>query len=169
MYPYTIAHSSLRAIAACTAVHRGGIVLSVAIRIKSKDLYTMRFCRIGVVCGPTHPERCSWLIMIDFYIWKKRGGVPLKPPTLPAAPTVVAPNNRFGEWRSPCAVGLRTHKPLFPGQPPTATVALFLAVMEVFFHTIAISHTHISLYMWVGCAHLAHTRELQCYIWLLLT
>ena len=54
-----IAESPLRVSARCTVVHRGGIVLSVAIRIKSKDLYTIRFCRIGVVCGPTHPERCE--------------------------------------------------------------------------------------------------------------
>jgi len=59
MYPYTIAESPLRVSARLTVVHRGGIVLSVAICIKSKDLYTIRFCRIGVVCGPTHPERCE--------------------------------------------------------------------------------------------------------------
>jgi len=54
-----IAESPLRVSARCTVVHRGGIVLSVAIHIKSKDLYTILFCRIGVVCGPTHPERCE--------------------------------------------------------------------------------------------------------------
>jgi len=40
MYPYLEAESPLRVSARCTVVHRGGIVLSVAIRIKSKDLYT---------------------------------------------------------------------------------------------------------------------------------
>ena len=59
MYSYLEAESPLRVSARLTVVHRGGIVLSVAICIKSKDLYTIRFCRIGVVCGPTHPERCE--------------------------------------------------------------------------------------------------------------
>jgi len=48
--------------ARCTDVHTGGIVLSVSIHITSKDLYTMRFCRIGVCVGPTHPEKCELVV-----------------------------------------------------------------------------------------------------------
>jgi len=148
MYPYTIAHSPLRMSARCTGVHRGGIVLSVTIRITSKELYTIRFCRIGVWGDPLQTKVCVRVCVSyaqPFY--KKKGGLPLKPPSLAAAPAVVPTGDTLGNSCPPCVVGLRTHKPLFFRQPATAAVAALFSVMEVFFHTIPISHRHISLYM----------------------
>jgi len=74
-----IAESPLRVSARCTVVHRGGIVLSVAICIKSKGLYTIRFCRIGVVCGPTHPEKCELVCAAHAQPLTKNRPLPLHP------------------------------------------------------------------------------------------
>jgi len=59
IYLYSEAESPLRMGARLTAVRKGGIVLSVTIYIKSKDLYTIQFCRIGVWGDPPQTERCS--------------------------------------------------------------------------------------------------------------
>ena len=60
MYPYLEAGSPLRVSARCTVVHRGGIVLSVAIYIKSKDLYT----NLCGGCAPLTHNRVSYAVRL---------------------------------------------------------------------------------------------------------
>jgi hypothetical protein len=141
--------------------------------------YAVRLCtdrpqpiaiRIRVWGDPLQTNVCELVCTAHAHpIRKKGGGLSLKPLIVPAAEAFIPNGDALRNTCPPCAVGLRTHKPLFFRQPSTAAVAALFSVMEFFFHTIPISHRHISLYTFNGCAQLAHTRELQCYIWLLLS
>jgi len=98
--------------------------------------------------GPT-PDQCvcGCVQFMHNQSEKKGGGLPLKPLIVPAAEAFIPNGDALRNTCPPCAVGLRAHKPLFFRQPSTAAVAALFLVMEVFFHTIPISYTHISLYM----------------------
>ena len=118
--------------------------------------YAVRLCndrpqpiaiRIGVWGDPPQTNVCAGVCSSCTTDRKKRGGGPLKPLIVPAPETLIPTGDALRHARPPCTMRLRIHDPLIFRQPPTAVVTTLFSVMEFFFHTIPISHTHISLFM----------------------